>query len=161
MSDWIKVKGCVKKGYGVASGQAQNPRFPQGTIEMQKPFFRDRGLDLSGYFPGTINLSIAPYKYEIEQAKYTCKQVKWSPNDPAEDFSFFDCQILLEVDRVLNGLIYYPHPETKPEHFQSPDILEILAPSIGGLTYQQELIITVNSQQLNIDFSTLDRENSS
>jgi hypothetical protein len=151
MSDWIQVKGCVNRGYGVASGQAQNPRFPQGTIEMQKPFFRDRGLDLSAYFPGTINLSIAPCKYKIKQAKYTFKQVKWSPNDPAEDFSFFDCQISIDVDRVLNGLIYYPHPETKPEHFQSPDILEIIAPFIGDLAYEQELIIAVNSQQLNID----------
>jgi hypothetical protein len=150
MSDWIEIKGLVKKGYGVASGQAKNPRFPQGTIAMQRPFFRDRGLDLSEYFPGTINLSIAPYKYEIERAKYTFKQVKWSPNDPAEDFSFFDCQILLAVDRVFNGLIYYPHPETKPEHFQSPDILEILAPFISNLAYENELIIAVNNQQISI-----------
>jgi hypothetical protein len=62
MSDWIEVKGYIEKGYEVASGQTKNPRFPQGTIEMQKPFFRDRGLDLSAYFPGTINLSIAPCK---------------------------------------------------------------------------------------------------
>ncbi|PSB54309.1 hypothetical protein [Chamaesiphon polymorphus] len=151
MSDRIKVKGCVKKGYGVASGQAGNPRFPQGTIEMQKPFFRDRGLDLSGYFPGTINLSIAPCKYAVKQAKYTFKQVKWSPNDPAEDFSFFDCQILLAVDLVLDALIYYPHPETKPEHFQSPDILEIVAPFFSNLAYENELIITVSSQQINIE----------
>jgi hypothetical protein len=159
MSDWIQVKGCIKKGYGVASGQAQNSRFPQGTLEMQKPFFRDRGLDLSAYFPGTINLSIAPYKYEINQAKYTFEHVKWSPNHPAEDFSFFDCQISIDVDspeerpcqRVVNGLIYYPHPETKPEHFQSPDILEILAPPIAGLAYEQELIIAVNMQQININ----------
>jgi hypothetical protein len=157
MSDWIKVKGCIKKGYGVASGQAQNPRFPQGTIEMQKPFFRELGLDLSAYFPGTINLSIAPCKYEIKQAKYTFRQVKWSPNDPAEDFSFFDCQMILEPDRVFNGLIYHPHPETKPEHFQSPDILEILAPFIGVLNYGHELILAVNSQQLKIEHSTLHR----
>ncbi|AFY91351.1 hypothetical protein [Chamaesiphon minutus] len=152
MSDWIKVKGWIEKGYGVASGQAQNPRFPQGTIEMQKPFFRGRGLDLSAYFPGTINLSIAPCKYKIKQAKYTFKQVKWSPNDPAEDFSFFDCQIVLEVDRVVNGLIYYPHPETKPEHFQPPDILEIIAPFISNLEYENELVIAVNSQQINIEY---------
>jgi hypothetical protein len=111
MSDWIQVKGHVKTGYGVASGQAQNPRFPQGTIEMQKPFFRDRGLDLSAYFAGSINLSIAPCKYEIKQAKYTFKQVKWSPNDPAEDFSFFDCQLSIESNRVFNALIYHPQSD--------------------------------------------------
>lgn len=151
MSDWIQVPGCVKKGYGVASGRLQSPRFPDGTIAMQIPFFRDLGLDLSAYFPGTINLSIAPYQYAIKQAKYTFENVKWSPNDPAEDFSFFDCQLILDLDRVFNGLIYYPHPETKPEHFQSPDILEILAPSIDGLAYEDRLMLAVNSQQINID----------
>jgi hypothetical protein len=154
MSDWIKVKGCVNRGYGVASGQAQNPRFPQGTIEMQKPFFRERGLDLSEYFKGTINLSIYPCQYEIKQAKYTFRNVKWSPNEPAEDFSFFDCQISVGSGNVLNGLIYYPHPETKPEHFQSPDVLEIMAPFIDGLAYTDELIISVNSYQLSIDCTT-------
>ena len=123
MNDWIQVIGQIEIGYGVASGRAGNPRFPQGTIEMQKPYFYDRGLDLSSYFSGTINLSIAPHKYELKQAKHTFKQVKWSPNDPAEDFSFFDCQILLESDKEIDGLIYYPHPDTKPEHFQAPDIL--------------------------------------
>jgi hypothetical protein len=55
MNDWIQVSGQIQIGYGVASGRAHNPRFPQGTIEMQKPFFRERGLDLSPYFSGTIN----------------------------------------------------------------------------------------------------------
>ena len=26
------------------------------------------------------------------------------------------------------GHIYYPHPDTKPEHFQQPDVLELLLP---------------------------------
>ena len=125
--------------------------FPRGQLRCKKPFFRDRGLDLSPYFSGTINLSIAPYKYEPKQAKYTFKQVKWSPNDPAEDFSFFDCQILLERDKVIEGLIYYPHPDTKPEHFQAPDILEIMLPFISGLTTRSQLILAVNSQQMSID----------
>jgi hypothetical protein len=151
MNDRLTVKGCVKQGYGVASGQALDPRFPQGTIAMQTAFFRNRGLDLSAYFAGTINLSIAPCKYEIRQAKYTFKQVKWSPNQPAEDFSFFDCQLLLNRERSIDGLIYYPHPETKPEHFQSPDILEIMAPFIDGLAYTDELVLAVDRQQINID----------
>ena len=148
MGNWIQIKGVVKKGYGVASGQSANPRFPQGTIEIQKPFFQDRGLNLDVYFPGTINFSISPYKYEIKKSKYTFKDVKWSPNDPAEDFSFFDCRILLRSKETVSGLIYYPHPETKPEHFQSPDILEIMAPYISDLKYGDGLIIEVDSQQM-------------
>ncbi|MEA5571096.1 hypothetical protein [Calothrix sp. UHCC 0171] len=150
MEDWIQIKGIIKQGYGVASGKSGNPRFPQGTIEMQKPFFREQGLDLDAYFSGTINVSIYPYKYEIKQAKYTFRNVKWSPHDPAEDFSFLDCQISLNTGKLLSGFIYYPHPETKPEHFQSPDILEIITPFISGLKYGNECIIEVNSQQINI-----------
>ena len=150
MSDWIQVKGIVREGYGVASGRSENPRFPRGTIEMQKPFFREQGLDLEEYFIGTINLSIAPHKYEIKEPKYTFKNIKWSPNDPAEDFSFFDCRILVNPNSKLSGLIYYPHPETKPEHFQPPDILEIITFFIGGLIYGDELVIEVDSQQMSI-----------
>jgi hypothetical protein len=106
MSDWIQVKGVVRKGYGVASGRSEDPRFPQGTLEMQKSFFRERGLNLDDYFLGTINLSIAPYQYAIKKAKYTFKNVKWSPNEPAEDFSFFDCRILINPNIQFSGLLY-------------------------------------------------------
>jgi hypothetical protein len=150
MKNWIRVKGIVTKGYGVASGQSGNPRFPQGTIEMQKPFFCEQGLNLDEYFPGTLNLSISPYKFAIKQAKYTFKNIKWSPDDPAEDFSFFDCQIIIDADRIISGLIYYPHPETKPEHFQPPDLLEIMTTHIDDLKYGDELTIEIDSQQINI-----------
>lgn len=151
MENWIEIKGEVKKGYGVASGRAKDPRFPDGTIKMQKPFFRELGLDLSQYFPGTINISIAPHRYEIKAAKYTFRNLKWAAAEPAEDFSFCDCQILLNTGKSQPGLIYYPHPETKPEHFQTPDTLEIITSFIGGLRYGDELIIAVNPQQININ----------
>jgi hypothetical protein len=116
---------------------------------MQQPFFAARRLILEGYFSGTINLAIAPYQYEVKQAKYTFRQIKWAADAPAEDFSFFDCRILRDTGEAFTGLIYYPHPETKPEHFQSPDVLEILAPYMGGLQYGNELMIEVNCQQMN------------
>lgn len=150
MSNWIQVKGRVQEGYGVASGKSGSPRFPGGTIQMQKAFFQERGLDLEGYFPGTINFSIAPHRYELLEPKYTFRGVKWSPNDPAEDFSFMDCRILVSDTQVINGLIYYPHPETKPEHIQPPTTLEIISPLIEGLTYGAVLTIEVDSQQMRI-----------
>ncbi|HEY9849813.1 MAG TPA: hypothetical protein V6D28_10165 [Leptolyngbyaceae cyanobacterium] len=151
MANWIQIKGWVKKGYGVASGQGKDPRFPNGTIEMQKPLFQELGLDLSNYFSGTINISIAPHQYQIKQPKYTFRNLKWTPAQPAEDFSFCDCQILLNNEKSQSGLIYYPHPETKPEHFQTPDTLEIMTSFINDLRYGDELIITVDRQQINID----------
>ncbi|PSO50657.1 MAG: hypothetical protein BRC33_02555 [Cyanobacteria bacterium SW_9_44_58] len=150
MGNWIQVKGHVKKGYGVASGMSSDPRFPRGTLELQKPFFQERGLNLDDYYLGTINLSISPHRYQVKVPKYTFRNVKWSSENPAEDFSFFDCRILIDSNKKLNGLIYYPHPETKPEHFQSPDILEIITFPIDDLKERDKLIIEVNQQQMEI-----------
>ena len=94
---------------------------------------------------GTINLSIAPLEYRVKQAKHVFRGVKWSPIAPAEDFSFFDCAIAGQA-----GLIYYPHPETKPEHFQAPDVLEILTTWIPGHEYGNRLTITLNDTQIEI-----------
>jgi hypothetical protein len=33
----------------------------------------------------------------------------------------------------VGGYIYWPHPETKPEHFQDPHTVEILAPGLDGV----------------------------
>lgn len=150
MASWIQMKGVIKKGYGVASGQGQDLRFPNGTIAMQIPFFQKLGLDLSHYFPGTINVSIAPRTYKIKQAKYTFRNVQWSA-ETTEDFSFFDCQILLKQGEYYSGFIYYPHPETKPEHFQTPDTLEIITFFIEELKYGDQVIIAVDSEQITLD----------
>jgi hypothetical protein len=150
MSDRQQVSGTVKQGHGVASGKAKDPRFPDGTIAMQLPYFQQRGLKLDRYFPGTINVSIAPHTYKIVRAKYTVKDVKWSNDIPSEDFSFFDCRLIIPGKIEVTGTIYYPHPETKPEHFQAPDILEIITEYIQGLTYEDTLILEVDSQQINI-----------
>ena len=150
MIDWIKVKGIIKKGYGVASGKGGDKRFPNGTIEMQKPFFRELGLDLEAYFSGTLNISISPHQYSVKQAKYTFKNLKWSEKEPAEDFLFFDCRIKLKNGEIKEGLIYYPHPDTKPEHFQAADILEIITFKIDELKYDDEVILEIDSQQVEI-----------
>ncbi len=150
MKNWIKIQGIIKKGYGVASGKGGDKRFPNGTIEMQKPLFRQLGLDLEAYFSGTLNISIFPHQYSVKQAKYTFRNVKWAQKEPAEDFSFFDCRILLNNGDLQEALIYYPHPETKPEHFQTPDILEIITFKIDNLKYDDEIILEVDSQQIEI-----------
>ncbi|MEO1401937.1 MAG: hypothetical protein AAFV72_11905 [Cyanobacteria bacterium J06635_1] len=148
MSNWIRVPGVVIKGHGVASGQADDPRFPGGTLQMQKPVFEKLGLCLDDYFLGTINVSIDPYHYELKQSKYTFRQVQWAVDRPAEDFSFFDCRLRLRNGIPHPGLIYYPHPETKPEHFQDPGTLEVLTAFIGGLGYGDLLVLELDSDQM-------------
>ena len=99
---------------------------------MQKPFFQKRGLDLGKFHEGTLNLSIEPHQYAIHQAAFTFRQVSWSPDLPAEDFSFFNCRLKTkDMGKCVDGLVYYPHPETKPEFFQDPSTLEILTSFIS------------------------------
>lgn len=64
-SDLTTLTGIVKPGHQVASGNAQDSPYEQGTLAMQLPFFRDLGLDLSGFFLATLNVSIAPQTFKI------------------------------------------------------------------------------------------------
>lgn len=148
MTDWVSVTGIVIRGHGVASGQGGDPRFPEGTIRMQQPAFAAQGLVISSYFPGTINISIHPHCYIVKQAKHTFRQVKWTDDAPPEDFSFFDCRIVISTGQRVSGLIYYPHPETKPEHFQDPATLEVLTEFIDGLSYGMTIGLELNPSQL-------------
>jgi hypothetical protein len=148
--NWIKVHGTLLKGHGVASGRGGDPRFPGGTIRMQLPHFAQRGLELSSYHPGTLNVSIEPHTYTILQPKLTLRNVKWHPTAPAEDFSFFDCRIQVGDSALAQGLVYYPHPETKPEHFQPPDVLEILAPPIPNIAYGAPVVLELLEEQIRI-----------
>ena len=141
------------RGHGVASGQGGDLRFPGGTIRLQQSVFAGRGLDLSQFFLGTVNVSIRPHCYQVKQAKYTFRQVNWAENTPPEDFSFFDCRVVLEQGQRVHGLIYYPHPETKPEHFQDSATLEVLTEFIDNLGYGSRLGLELNPEQMQIIFS--------
>ena len=115
-----QVSATVVAGHQVASGQATQSPYPQGTIEMQMPHFLARGVDLSPYFPGTLNVSIAPHQFEL-CPPVTLADVKWSPEHAAESFSFVPIE-LTWVGLTVSGLIYYPRPETKINHFQDPSV---------------------------------------
>lgn len=141
------IAATIVPGHRVASGLANDPRFPGGTLALQAPHFAAQGIDLAAFHPGTLNLAIAPYRYRIGQPKCTLRGVRWSSVSPPEDFSFFDCQLIAN-DRTVTGLVYYPHPETKPEHFQASDILEILAPQLVGIGYGDRLMIAIDPAQM-------------
>ncbi len=87
---WQRFTARVVEGHRVASGLNGNPRFPGGTLKMQTPVFRSLGFDLTPYHSGTLNISLAPRRYEVIHAPITFRKVKWHPIEPAEDFSFFD-----------------------------------------------------------------------
>lgn len=151
MSDWQTFTARVLQGHRVASGMNRNPRFPGGTLKMQAPFFRELGVDIDAFHPGTINISLTPLRYRVKQPRHTFRNLRWHPVEPAEDFSFFDLRLLRDGQPDLPGLIYFPHPETKPEHFQQPDVLELLLPHVDGMHYGMELTLAVPVEQMAVE----------
>jgi len=153
MTEWVQVKGIIRPGHQVASGQSPQSPYPQGTIALQTPFFQSLGLDLTAFFAGTLNVEISPYSYQMIAPEYTFLAVDWSAFHPPENFSFSPCYLNYQGDRY-SSLVYYPHPETKRSHFQNPNLLEILSPFITDLTYGQEVTLELNSQVICLQLLT-------
>jgi hypothetical protein len=132
------VPGIVTVGYGVASGTGKDCRYPAGTIQLQQPFFLEKGIDLSNYFSGTLNVDLAPLK-PVPQNPIFDGVIRWF-GDIEERFILSPVQIQVN-GRRYSGLWYYPHPETKPDHFQRPAVVELLLPWIDGLVVGEEVIV--------------------
>jgi len=147
----IWTNGIVTGGYGVASGRNRN-KYPRGTIEMQTPFFLERGLDLRHYFPGTLNVSIEPIVWHPKVPWRHFEQVNWYEHHAPEDFSFFPC-FIDSGSKIVEGLIYYPSPTTKEVHFHSASIVEVLAPWVDNLATGSAVSLGVDSSQ--IEFQNL------
>jgi hypothetical protein len=144
----IAVSGRVVEGHRVASGQAERSPYPAGSIALQVPHFQVRGLDLSRFYPATLNVEIAARRFVMKNPAYRFEQVRWFlPNLP-EDFSFSRCQVGVR-DRLCDGWVYYPHPDTKPAHWQAPNIIEVITSWLDGITYGDA--VTLHLDPLEID----------
>ena len=142
-----QISGILKSGHQVASGMADNSPYEKGTLQMQLPFFQAKGLDISKFYLGTLNISIAPHTFKIVKPQYTFHQVKWHPNYPSEDFSFSPCELTFQ-NTTYEGLVYYPHPETKIGHFQDPSIIEAIALPIPNINYGDQIAIALNPSEI-------------
>jgi hypothetical protein len=147
--EYVLVRGEIKAGYGAASGKGKDERYPEGTLKQQFQHFLERGLDLSNYFMGTINLDISPCSYEIKKPKYFFKNIDWSDYIPPENFYFFNVTVYYK-DKTFKGLVYLPDPETKEDHIQKPTMLELILPKIEGLAYGDVVEIALKKDQLDI-----------
>lgn len=145
--EWKAVSGIIKRGHRVASGIAEDSPYPRGTIEMQMPVFKSLGLDLNPFYKGTLNISISPQEFIVKNPEYTFKNVKWHPEYPAEDFSFSCCRAFHNSIRY-DGLIYYPHPETKISHFHDFSTLEVIAPCIPEISYGNRVYLEINPMEI-------------
>ena len=145
-SNWITLRGVLQKGYRVASGPSE--AYPEyGSIEKQKPYFKELGLDLDEFFNGTLNISIHPYVFDMAKPEFKFKKVKWTELTNAEDFSFSRCRIKYRGSEY-DAWVYYPHPETKKEHFQDRSTIEVLAPLIGGIEYGDLVELSLNPEEI-------------
>lgn len=149
MTHWQWVDGEIVRGHGVAGGSSAETPYPGGSISLQTPFFLDRGLDLTPFHPATINVSIAPYTFEMVAPAVTLRDVAWIDLIPPESFSFSPVRLQLG-DRQVEALVYYPHPETKIHHFQSASLIELLAPYVAGVAYGNTVRLGVNSAEIKL-----------
>ena len=149
------IKAVLNSGHRVASGESTGDlRFPLGTIRMQKPFFKDRGLDFDAFFGGdfvygTLNLSIAPDRFNIAKPRYYFHQVKWTDIFPPENFYLSPAEVRFR-GKNHKALIYIPDPATKPDHFQGASIIEVIAERVEGITYGDEVTLAYPPKAIEI-----------
>ncbi len=148
------VDGTVIRGHGVASGQASDSPYSAGTIAMQQPYFAALGLDLTGLYLATINFDIQPAQWRLLAADYSFRAVTWTELHPPEDFSLLACQLLWQ-GQAYAGYVYYPHPATKIQHFQSPSILELVLPWIATISYGARARLSYRPEQIQIQAAAL------
>jgi len=147
MTDWTHLTGILMQGHRVAS--RPSAAYPYSSLEKQKPYFKALGLDLSSYFTGTLNISIAPLEFEMTKPEFTFPLVEWTDLHPPETFSFSRCKVRFE-GKEYSGWVYYPHPETKKTHFQNPSLIEVITVEIANIKYGDRLEIEVNPLEITI-----------
>ena len=143
----VTVRGTLVQGYHVASGPSQD--YPYGALDRQRPIFTSRGLELEGYFNGTLNIDIRPLTFRMVRPEFTFRDVEWTDLHPPEHFSFSRCQVIYRGSEY-EGWVYYPHPETKKRNFQDPSLLEVIARPIPGIRYGNDLQIRLNPEEIEI-----------
>ncbi len=144
---WICLKGILVRGHQVASRPSKD--YPYSSLEKQKPFFKNLGLDLHPYFNGTLNISVAPMEFEMTNPEFRFDLIEWTDLHPPETFSFSRCRVRYE-EKSYEGWVYYPHPETKKTHFQNPSLIEVITYEIPGIKYGDTLEVELNPDEITI-----------
>lgn len=142
--------GLITRGHRIASGQHRDVRFPQGTLAMQSPFFKQNGFDITRFFKGTLNISLLDADFKLGRPSYFFPLVQWSTDLTPENFSFYQCSLTMNgCSTIHESFVYWPHPSTKPEFKQDPSVLEVIAPFIEEAHYGDEITITADSSSIN------------
>ena len=138
-SDRIVSDGVVTQGHRVASGACGDPRFPQGTIALQLPLLRARIADFDSYLggpahAGTVNVRFAGHTVELLAPEIVVRELPWTPVFGPETFflSYAEAEV---GGRRYPVFLYIPDPAAKPDHPAAPDVVELLGPTMPGLSY--------------------------
>lgn len=142
-----RITGILTRGHQVASRPSKD--YPYSTLEKQKPYFKSLGLDLYPYFNGTLNISIAPLTFKMIKPEFTFEKVEWTDLHPPETFSFSRCNVIFK-NKNYAGWVYYPHPETKKNHFQNPALIEVIAVEIPNIQYGDSVDVEINEDEINV-----------
>jgi len=148
MTNWLYLPGILARGYRVASGPSAD--YPYGALDRQRPLFKARGLDLAGYFNGSLNIDIRPATFAMSRPEFTFPLIEWTDLHPPETFSFSRCRVVFR-EAEYQGWVYYPHPETKLRNFQNPSLLEVIARPIPGIGYGDALGVWVNGAEIKVE----------
>ncbi|MDD4616841.1 MAG: hypothetical protein PHW76_07005 [Alphaproteobacteria bacterium] len=156
------IEAKVKKGYRVASGTStEDTRFNKagGTIRMQIPEFKKRGLDFDAYFGGapdeayvcgTLGLDLSPHVVTIVNPEYHFVGIRWTDifdkeGEPPFLENFFLSEAQIEFrGKIYKALLYIPDPATKPGHYHPPTTIEVVAQKIPNITYGDTVILHYN-----------------
>lgn len=144
--EWQWLTGRVARGHGVASGTGDTP-YPAGAITLQAPHFAARGFHLDQVRAATVNVDVAPTHWRPISPDVTLDRVPWSDLIPPETFSFLRARARFG-GREADGWVYYPHPETKPQHEQPETIVELLLPHLPGLGYGDVIEVALPAHRI-------------
>ena len=150
-----RIEGRVGRGFQFASGSAvgrsTDPSpFSNATLRLQHPHFLSQGVDLTHLVPelfwGTINI-VLDEELLLVDADHRL-MVDWAADEPRAEarigpelFLLLACR-LTHRERDYPGLIYYPHPSTKPAlNAHRYDVVEVIAPSIAALAYGDPIVL--------------------
>lgn len=145
----IRVEGTIVRGHGVAGGGSPSSPHPAGTITLQAPYFRARGLDLSGFHPATLNISTSPLAVRIVNPAHHFADVAWTPLHGPESFDFIPVTLLVGPRRV-EAWGYRPTPETKAGHPQPETVLEVIAPFLPEVREVEGILLELDPKQVRV-----------
>jgi len=148
-----KLKGVLIKGYQIASGTSHITPYKDGSINLQRPFFEERGFCMKGLYLATLNIDIPNHEFTIIKPTYHFENLKWEKDFPAETFSIVSCSLIYK-SKEYDAFIYYLHVETKIGHIQKRSTLEVLSAFVDGIDYGDEIEVKIDSKNIVINKSS-------